>query len=171
MLYSHIKERYMPTLIKNVRNRNIVEFDTGSFDNWCVYLTRPGQTRYAPADREYFSKLKLLGDIHGYKKIYNDYVAFYTQTNSSIDINVLDLITGLTNAYGTDAEEMDIWFSVIYAGMVAEENKAHAKLKKRIKRLGMHQVLIEGLDAGYAANFSRGKKSEELDVLMKEKGF
>ena len=66
---------------------------------------------------------------------------------------------------------MDIWFTVIYAGMVAEENKAFAMLKKRIKRLGMHQVLVEGFDADYAAHFSRGKKWPELDSLMKQRGF
>ncbi len=155
----------MPTLIKNVRNRNNVEFDSGSFDSWCVYLTRPGQVRYAPRDTEYFSKLKLLGNVHGHQRIYNEFVSYYTPTNRNIDINVLNLITQLTNGYGSDAEEMDIWFSVIYAGMVAEENKDYAILKKRVKRLGMHQVLIEDLDANYAANFSKGKKWRELDEL------
>ena len=161
----------MPTLIKNVRNRNIVEFDSGSFDDWCVYLTRPHQLRYAPRDTEYFSKLKFLGNAHTPKKIYNDFVTFYILTDRNIDVNILNLITRLTDDYGTDAEEMDIWFSIIYAGMIAEENKANAILKKRIKRLGMHQVLIEGLDPNLAANFSKGKKWKELDALMRERGF
>lgn len=161
----------MPTLIKKVRNRNIIEFDKGLFDNWCVYLTRPGQARYAPRDTEYFSRLKQLGDTHGHQRIYNDFVTYYIPTNRHIDPNILHLIIQLTEPFGNDGEEMDIWFSVIYAGMVAEENKANSILKKRIKRLGMHQVLIEGLDANYAANFSRGKRWRELDVLMKQKGF
>ena len=84
---------------------------------------------------------------------------------------MLNLITRLSDDYGTAAEEMDIWFSIIYAGMIAEENKANAILKKRIKRLGMHQVLIEGLDPNLAANFSKGKKWKELDALMRERGF
>ena len=161
----------MPTLIKNVRNRNVIEFDQGAFDSWCVYLTRPGQLRYAPRDTEYFAKLKQLGNNHGHERVYNDFVTYYTPTNRNIDVSVLNLITQLADPYGNDAEEMDIWFSVIYAGMVAEENKANAILKKRIKRLGMHQVLIEGLDAHYAANFSKGKKWRDLDGLMKERGF
>lgn len=161
----------MPTLIKNVRNRNIVEFDSGSFDNWCVYLTRPGQARYAPRDTEYFFRLKQLGSIYGHKKIYDDFVAYYRYTSSNIDVKVLNLISQLANGYDNNAEEMDIWFSVIYAGMVAEENKTNAVLKKRIKRLGMHQVLMEGLDAVYAANFSKGKKWRELDEVMRQKGF
>lgn len=161
----------MPAFIKNVRNRNLIEFDKGTFDEWCVYLTRPGQMRYAPRDTEYFSRIKQLGDRHSSQKIYTDFLKFYTLANKSIDKNILILITNIANTYCNDAEEMDVWFSVIYAGMVAEENKAFAVLKKRIKRLGMHQILIENLDAGYAANFSKGKKWRELDVLMKQRGF
>ena len=115
--------------------------------------------------------MKFFGNAHTPEKIYNDFVTFYTSTNRNIDVNILNLITRLTDIYGTDAEEMDIWFSVIYGGMIAEENKANAILKKRIKRLGMHQVLIEGLDPDLAANFSKGKKWKELDALMRERGF
>jgi hypothetical protein len=55
--------------------------------------------------------------------------------------------------------------------MIAGENKTNAILKKRIKRLGMHQILIEDLDADYSGNFSKRKNWKELDVLMKERGF
>jgi hypothetical protein len=161
----------MPQLIKNIRNRNIIEFDKGSFDNWCVYLKRFNQPRYAPRDTEYFSRLKHLGNIYTHQRIYNDFVAYYTLTNTTINVNILNFITSVANGYGQDAEEIDIWFSVIYAGMVAEENKANAILKKRIKRLGMHQVLIEGLDPSYAANFSKGKNWRELNEIMKQRGF
>ena len=71
----------MPTLIKTVRDRNIIEFDNGRFDNWCVFLTRPGQARYAPMDKEYFLRLRTLGNVHGHQKIYNDFVLVYTPTN------------------------------------------------------------------------------------------
>lgn len=36
-----------------------------------------------------------------------------------------------------------IVFTIIYLGMVAEENKLGTKLGKRIKRLGIHQVLYD----------------------------
>jgi len=55
--------------------------------------------------------------------------------------------------------------------MVAEENRENAKLKKRIKRLGIHQVLIEGISPEIAANFSRDKVWIILDGIMKKKGF
>ncbi len=154
-----------------VRGKNLVEFDRGSFDEWCVFLTRPGQPRYAPKDTEYFTLLKSMGNRFGHAKIYNDFISYYNQTTKDIDSTILNLITTLSNDYETGAEEMDIWFTVIYAGMIAEENKASTKLKKRIKRLGMHQVLLDNFEPELAANFSKGKKWQELDRLMKEKGF
>jgi len=161
----------MSTLVKNVRDRNIVEFDKGTFDDWCVYLAKAGEIRYAPKDTEYFALLKLLGKRHGNKKLYDDFVTFYKPTTNLIDATVLNLITMLADNYDKDAEEVDIWFTVIYAGMVAEENKAFAKLKKRIKRLGIHQVLMEGLSVEAAAHYSRDKKWRDLDIEMWQRGF
>lgn len=161
----------MSRIIKMVRGKNLVEFDRGSFDEWCVFLSRPGTAKYAPKDTEYFTILKSMGNRFGPAKIYNDFISYYNQTTKDIDNTILDLITTLSNDYETEAEEMDIWFTVIYAGMIAEENKANTKLKKRIKRLGMHQVLLDNFDPELAANFSKGKNWQELDKLMKEKGF
>ena len=53
--------------------------------------------------------------------------------------------------------EVAINFIVIYAGMVAERNKKFTKLKERIKRLGMHQVLLEQMPVQEAANWSKEK--------------
>ncbi|HEX8460302.1 MAG TPA: hypothetical protein VF623_02685 [Segetibacter sp.] len=161
----------MSTLVKNVRERNIVEFDNGTFDNWCVYLTRGGEIRYAPKDTEYFAILKSFGKRYGNKKLYEDFVAFYEPTSKTINPAVLNQITILADKYTPDAEELDIWFTVIYAGMVAEENKAFAILKKRIKRLGLHQVLMEGMPVHDAAHYSRGKKWRDLDIEMWQRGF
>jgi hypothetical protein len=161
----------MTTLIKIISNRIRVEFDTGVFDNWCVYLTKPGLARYAPTDIEYFSWLKQQSAIFGTAKMYNDFISFYELTRKEIDSLILDKITTISNDYNPVAEETDIWFTVIYAGMIAEENKANAILKKRIKRLGMHQLLLENFKPEEAANFSRNKKWKELDALMKQKGF
>lgn len=161
----------MPTLIKQVPGSYAIWFDAGSFDNWCVYLQRHGQAPYAPRDTEYFSVLLRLGRKHGQQKMHDDFVRCYDAANTRIEAEVLELISRLAAAYGTDAQELEIWFTVLYAGMVAEENKAHAILKKRIKRLAMHQVLLENMPPAAAAGFSKGKKWQELDALMKQKGF
>jgi len=161
----------LATLIKLINNKIRVEFDTGKFDDWCVYLSKPGLPRYAPTDIEYFSLLKHQSKKHGAAKIYNDFISFYESTTKQVDQKILDNISAISKDYEPYAEEMDLWFTVIYAGMIAEENKVNAILKKRIKRLGMHQLLLENFTPEEAASFSKNKKWQELDVLMKQKGF
>lgn len=107
----------------------------------------------------------------GIKKIYDDFVSVYEQTTSRIDDTVTNSITEIANGYGEERIWMDRWLTVIYAGMVAEENKKFKKLGKRIKHLGVYQCLIEKLEVKIAANFSKGKKWRELDAIMKERGF
>ncbi len=56
--------------------------------------------------------------------------------------------------------------TIIYAGMVTEETKKNSPLKKRKKRVGMHQLLIEKYLPESAAVFSKGRKWRELDQTM-----
>jgi hypothetical protein len=161
----------MPRKIYQFSNGGSIEFDNGNFDNWCVFVTRPNGDRFAPKDIQYFSRLKKLGKIYGPDKIYHDFVVVYNRTTSEINPDVFKLIASLGSFYKKDALEIEIWFSVLYAGMVAEENKENTILKKRIKRLGMYQLLIDRISSEEAATFSKGKKWQELDKLMKSKGF
>jgi hypothetical protein len=161
----------MPTLIKNIAGQHQVEFDDGRIDKWCVYLKRNGQSRYAPHDTEYFEFFRIAGERYGSQRVYNDFVQIYGATKNVIDPVVLNSITALAEGYGSDAIEMEIWFSVIYGGMIAEENKTNMILKKRVKRLGMHQVLTQNIAPAEAARFSVGKKWRDLDVLMRKEGF
>ncbi|MFP4019731.1 MAG: DUF7004 family protein [Bacteroidales bacterium] len=159
----------MPVHIKTIAN-NVIEYDKGRFDSWCVYLTRSGGRRYAPKDIEYFTELFALGKIYGHQRIYDDFLKFYEYTDARLNKKVLDGISRLAAHYKQHHTEIDIWFTIIYAGMVAEENKENAVLKKRIKRLGMYQVLVEGKKPRVAASFSKGKKWRELDAIMKPLG-
>lgn len=161
----------MSQLINSFSNGGFIEFDSGSFDNWCVILTKPGGERFAPADLQYFSRLNKLSEIYGAQKIYDDFVVIFNRTTKLIDPQVLELISAISRFYKDDSLEMEIWLNVLYAGMIAEENKANAILKKRIKRLGIHQVLIDGISPEEAVVFSKGKKWKELDRLMVSKGF
>lgn len=161
----------MATLVKTISDGSIIEFDIGSFDEWCVYLIPNGEIKFAPKDVQYFTALRDFGKKYSRKKIYDDFVKIYDATSYAINKEVLDKITEIASSYGDDKIIMDIWFTVIYAGMVAEENKKNAILKKRVKRLGMYQVLIENQSPDFAANFSKGKKWRELDALMKKYGF
>ena len=161
----------MPRLIKKVIDGSIITFDKGSFDDWCVFLSRPHLRRYAPKDTEYFTALKEMGTAHGADIIYTDFLHVYRKTTTEIDAHVTSLITRLSHKYKSDSLMFDIWMSVIYGGMIAEENKENAILKKRIKRLGMHQVLMEDMEPAQAANFSKGLKWTVIDEICKEKGF
>ena len=53
--------------------------------------------------------------------------------------------------------------SILYVGMIAEENKRRAMLRKRVKRLGVYQLLIENVAPEEAATFSRGKPWNVID--------
>ncbi|NTW97628.1 MAG: hypothetical protein HGB28_03675 [Oscillochloris sp.] len=70
----------------------------------------------------------------------------------------------MANAYGDDELDVDILLSILYVGMIVEENKRRAKLRKRVKRLGGHQVLFEDMAPEQAATFSRGKPWEVIDL-------
>ena len=161
----------MQRLLQTFPDGSTVSFGRGAFDDWCVYLHRPGERPHAPRDERYFARLQRLGETHGHPTLYADFVAVYDRTTGEVDAAVLDLILKLSPKYGVDALEIAIWLTVIYAGMVAEENKEKAVLKKRIKRLGMHQTLLEGLPPAEAARFSRGKKWPELARICRSKGF
>ncbi len=158
-------------LIHTINQLHCVEFGPGSFDQWCVYLQRKGQPRYAPHDEEYFVFFKTLGEHYGATKVYADFIRIYEKTTAVIDASVIVLLQAIADEYSNDSEEVAIWFSVIYGGMIAEENKKGAILKKRIKRLAMHQLLLEKMEPAVAANFSKGKKWWVLNELMKERGF
>jgi hypothetical protein len=161
----------MPNRINNFGNGGFIEFDSGCFDGWCVFVTLPGRQRFAPADVQYFTRLKVIGETFGPQKVYDDFVVIYNRTSKNVDPKVFNLISSLSNFYNEFAEELELWLNVIYAGMIAEENKEKAILKKRIKRLGVHQVLIDNISPEKAAVFSKGKKWKELDEIMKLKGF
>ncbi len=161
----------MPRKINKFSNGGFIEFDSGCFDKWCVFVTKPGGERFAPTDINYFLRLNTLGEKYGHQKIYDDFVVIFNRTKKNIDPNIFELISALSKSYNSDSLEMEIWLNVLYAGMIAEENKENAILKKRIKRLGMYQVLIENIPPEKAAVFSKGKKWRELDELMQLKGF
>lgn len=157
--------------INTINGKYLVSFDRGRFDNWCVYISKADVFRYAPSDEEYFRFFKRMAVKFGADKVYNDFLAIYNVTTALYNPDVITLIKKIAGTYESDAEAAELWFSVIYGGMVAEENKSGMVLKKRIKRLGMYQVLIENYEPSIAAKFSFGKNWKALNNLMKDRGF
>jgi len=160
------------TIIKKLKNGGEIVFDKGRFDDWCVYIVECNGNKTAPRDSLYFSILQKKASNYPENKIYHDFVRIYEQTNHELKEQVLTLIDEIVDTYRDDDKNLlEQWFTVLYAGMIAEERKAGAVLKKRIKRLGMYQVLILDMNPDEVANFSKGKRVSELDPLMKQYGF
>ncbi len=85
-----------------------------------------------------------------------DYDKFYS------DEEILKDIERISSNYKNDVINFDKWFTVIYLGMIAEENKKNTILGKKIKGLAMYQIMKENFTAKEAANYSKGKKAFEL---------
>lgn len=161
----------MGKLIKSFADGSFLEYDRGSFDDWCVYLSNSDGVRRPPRDIDYFRQLKQYAQKYSVERIYGDYVRVYALTGKAIDTIVLSDITNISNAYGEDATALDVIFSILYMAMIAEERKKNTRLGKRIKRLGIHVLLIENRDVMEAANFMRGMGWREIDRLCRERGF
>ena len=161
----------MGKLIKKFRDESFLEFDQGNFDAWCIYLQNPDGTRYAPKDTEYFAAFQRLSVAYGSPKIYGDFIEVYFQAGKQIEEKTLKLIEKLSATYGENAREVEVLLTIGYAGMVAEENKKFKVLGKKLKRLGMHQILFDKLTPEQAASFSKGKKVQEIRQEFRKRGF
>lgn len=157
--------------IKIFRDGSYLEYDSGKFDKWCVYLTHPDGSRRPPRDVDYFADLKALSEKYGTNRVYQDYVRVYEMTNKQVREQVLKFISQLAERYGIDALKVDIIFSVLYLAMIAEEQKQNTRLGKRIKRLGIHALLIEKQSVQDSANFMRGMGWRDIDALCRARGF
>lgn len=163
-----------PRLLKEFLDGSRVLFDPekGSFDEFYVYVERPDScgTRLTE-DRESFSMLKRMGDKYGNQTVYDDFVGIYKKTGREWKEEVSKEITEISKKYAPMETDVDVLFSALYAMMIAEENKINAPNKKRVKRLGVHQVLMEGMGAEEAADFSRGRTASWIGEECKKRGF
>ena len=159
-------------MIQRISNDLEIVFDDGKFDKWCVYI-KDENGKKPPLDIDYFNFFIELGKKYSNEKVYKDFVKIYDSVSNQIEKKVLGLIIGIAkNEYDVNiSKEVATNFIVVYAGMTAERNKKFTVLKERIKRLGMHQILILSYKAETAANFSKGKKAKDLDIICKGYGF
>lgn len=161
----------MGTKIKDFSDGSFLEYDRGQFDDWCVYMNFSDGTRRPPRDSDYFNQLVGYADKYGVDRVYQDYVRVYELVGKAVDNEELSKITDIAKTYGEDFLEMDKMLSILYMAMIAEERKKNTRLGKRIKRLGVHKLLLEGNSVVEAANFMRGMKWPQIDALCKERGF
>ncbi len=161
----------MAQRIKTFFDGSFLEYDRGNFDDWCVYLTKSNGNRRPPRDTDYFAQLLQLSQKYGVEKIYSDYVKVYELTGKQIQTVHLSSISAISKTYQEDALSVDIIFSILYMAMIAEEQKQYTRLGKRIKRLGIHMLLLEKKSVYEAANFMRGMGWRDIAALCNERGF
>ena len=161
----------MGTIIKRFSDGSYLEFDRGSFDEWCVYVTTPDGVRRPPLDRNYFAFLKRLGAAFGTRRVYDDFVRVYEETEKHVDEQVFSLIAHIASGYPGWELRVEQVFSILYMAMIAEENKAGTRLGRRIKRLGVHCLLLEGMPVQEAADFTRGMAWRDIAAMCDERGF
>lgn len=142
-------------------------FQQGGFDAYQVYNEQNGR-RYCPFDRDYMNDLLILQRDN--QDIYNDFVKVYERTNNSVNQDVFTMIEDLSNKY----DDSDLFIKTmtnIYLTMVAEENKERAILKKRIKRIAIHKILVEGASVSTTVNEHKGVSWKVIDAECKERDF
>lgn len=161
----------MGQVIKKFKDGSFLEYDQGSFDEWCVYMNDSAGSRKPPRDTDYFAQIQNLSSKYGVEKVYKDYVAVYDLTGNKVEPSVFEKIAEIANTYGEDALIIEKILSILYMAMIAEERKKFTKLGKRIKRLGLHKLLYDSASVAEAANFMRGMGWRDIDLLCKIRGF
>jgi putative NIF3 family GTP cyclohydrolase 1 type 2 len=81
------------------------------------------------------------------------------------------VVVEVSTRYGDEEEKMKRLLLILHMGMVAENVKKNTRLGKRIKRLGVHDLLLESGEVAHAAHFMRGLGWREIDVLCRARGF
>lgn len=159
-------------VVKTFKNGSFLEYDRGTFDDWCVYYTDSRGIRNPPKDLDYFKQLQKLSRVYGNKKVHEDFSIIYRITTNKIDKTVLEKISDIASSYNDEHNlSVDILYTTLYMAMVAEENKANTRLGKRIKMLGVHSLIVESKDVEYATNFMRGMNWRQIDSLCRKRGF
>ena len=156
-------------LISNLLDGTRLVFAKGRFDHWCIYHVR-NQFAHAVRDEEVFALMQKYTNTMQRFTLYQDFLCVFKLVTNQLNYGLVNYINRLSKKYDRPAEVQFI-LTFLYAGMVAEENKAKAILKKYMKRLGVHQVLIECMPPRAAANYSRNKKWQELQLECEARGF
>ena len=147
-----------------------IGFGRGRIDNFCVYHRIEGLTR-APLDTEYFDFIEGLSRSHSAKKVYRRFVTLYEYVEKDVRKDAIELIDKISSDFPKEYRPCQTYFTILYLAMVAEENYHGTKLGKRLKRLGVHQILIEGMEVDAAANWSRGRPWREISEECERRGF
>ena len=152
-------------LIKKFSNGFMLAYDSGRFDDWCVYLYGKSRFRKPLTDKDYCGIILKAQESYPNYSVYSDFKSIYDKTEKVVDSNVLDYIDCISEKYVDMQDVVNVAFTAIYATMIAEQNKAYTKLGKRIKLLGVYTLLIQKQSLDYSMNFMRGMSYIEIENL------
>ena len=151
-----------------IDKENEVNIATGRFDKWCYYLTYNKKKKTIPLDKDYFQWILYLSKKYGVDQVYSDFLIVYEAADEIFDEDeCYSICSEVDKHYEEDTTH---WWVIYYMTMVAECKKKNAILKKRIKHLGVYNILFDGYDVDYVTKYMRGKGWRYLDKLMKERG-
>ena len=149
-------------------NKTCIYFDKGKFDKYCVYINGRNKFRYAPTDDVYFNWIRILAKQYGNLQVWNDFCTIYDIVDTGETENeVLSIIKNIDLHYNDDTI---LWWLIFYMTMLAECKKENTILKKRIKKLGVYNILFDEYSIDYVIQYMKGKNWRYLDNLMKERG-
>ena len=149
-------------------NKTCIYFDKGKFDKYCVYINGRNKFRYAPTDDVYFNWIRILAKQYGNFQVWNDFCTIYDIVDTGETENeVLSIIKNIDLHYNDDTI---LWWLIFYMTMRAECKIENTILKKRIKKLGVYNILFDEYPIDYIIKYMKGKNWRYLDDLMKERG-
>ena len=150
-------------VLKMFTDNTLLLYDRGNFDEFRVsFYDNKLRYRSSPNDAQFFTFFLKMGHP---EKVWRMIVDLAAQIHKHTEFH--DII--LPKLSGSLAEEKV--FSALAAAMMAEERKAKTKLGKRVKLLGCHQVLQQGISPRVAAKWSRGKPWREIAEECEKWGF
>ena len=158
-------------IITRFQDKTYLCYGRGRFDDYCVFYKNSKGKLIPPLDIEYFGQMKRLANKYGTQQVYKDFVNLFNRTGKEKDKKVFRWIRDISKKYGEDAVKVQKTFAILYLSMLAEENKEGSIIGKRIKRLGIHTLLLLNKDVYYSANFMKKMKWRQIDKICKENGF
>lgn len=143
-------------------------FGEGKFDEWCVYCRKPNGGFWFALDKQYLYWIKKMSLRYGKEKVYNDFLRIFEVARFDFDFEEgYSVIKEVSLNYPVCTEH---WWTIFYMTMIAECHKEGTILNKRIKHLGVYNVIFDGYGSGYTANYMKKLHWWELDELMRVRG-
>ena len=160
-----------------------IYFAEGSFDKWCVFTKKDGKQE-APHDYDYFQQVYDLSITYGKEKVYSSFLTIYdcvegNEWSSKDKMQCYEVCEDVSKRYGEPT--LRLWI-ILYMTMLAEEMKKNKILGKRIKHLGIYNLLFDEYPITYITGYVNddGERVDgymrnaggwrRLDELMRERG-